>query len=79
MAALVAVLFIGALGIRLVDLTDLPNDFYMVRQYRSLLIARGMYYANLPTAPELKREIAVAQWQDPQRRLPTSSSRGRTR
>jgi 4-amino-4-deoxy-L-arabinose transferase-like glycosyltransferase len=35
-----------------------------VRQYRSLLIARGMYYANLPTAPELKREIAVAQWQE---------------
>lgn len=64
MAALVAVLFIGALGIRLVDLTDLPNDFYMVRQYRSLLIARGMYYAHLPTAPELKREIAVAQWQE---------------
>jgi len=62
MAVLVAVLFIGALGIRLYDLTDLPNDFYMVRQYRSLLIARGMYYAHLPTAPEWQRDIAVAQW-----------------
>jgi hypothetical protein len=60
--ALVAVLFIGALGIRLYDLTDLPNDFYMVRQYRSLLIARGMYYAHLPTAPEWQHDIAVAQW-----------------
>ncbi|MDP2993714.1 MAG: glycosyltransferase family 39 protein [Anaerolineales bacterium] len=60
--ALVAVLFIGALGIRLYDLTDLPNDFYLVRQYRSLLIARGMYYAHLPTAPEWQRDIAVAQW-----------------
>ena len=62
MAAFVVVLFIGALGIRLFDLTDLPNDFYMVRQYRSLLIARGMYYAHLPAAPEWQREIAVAQW-----------------
>jgi len=60
--ALVAMLFIGALGIRLYDLTDLPNDFYLVRQYRSLLIARGMYYAHLPTAPEWQRDIAVAQW-----------------
>ena len=60
--ALMVVLFIGALSIRLFDLTDLPNDFYMVRQYRSLLIARGMYYAHLPTAPEWQRDIAVAQW-----------------
>lgn len=62
MVALVAVLFIGALGIRLYDLTDLPNDFYMVRQYHSLQIARGMYYAHLPTAPGWQRDIAVAQW-----------------
>jgi 4-amino-4-deoxy-L-arabinose transferase-like glycosyltransferase len=62
MAALLFVLFIGALGIRLLDLTDLPNDFYMVRQYRSLLIARGMYYAHLPTVPAWQRDIAVAQW-----------------
>ena len=60
--ALVAVLFIAALGIRLYDLTDLPNDFYMVRQYRSLLIARGMYYTHLPTAPQWQRDRAIAQW-----------------
>jgi hypothetical protein len=59
--ALVAVLFIGALGIRLYDLTDLPNDFYMVRQYHSLLVARGLYYAHLPTAPQWQRDIAAAQ------------------
>jgi len=64
MVTLVAVLFIGALGIRLYDLTDLPNDFYLVRQYRSLLIARGMYYAHLTTAPEWQRNIAVAQWKE---------------
>ena len=39
-------------GIRLYDLTDLPNDFYMVRQYHSLLIARGMYYQHLTSVPE---------------------------
>jgi len=60
--ALVAVLFIAALGIRLYDLTDLPNDFYMVRQYRSLLIARGMYYEHLTSAPDWQRDMAVAQW-----------------
>jgi 4-amino-4-deoxy-L-arabinose transferase-like glycosyltransferase len=62
MKVLLAVLFIAALGIRLYDLTDLPNDFYMVRQYRSLLIARGMYYEHLTTVPDWQRNMAVAQW-----------------
>jgi hypothetical protein len=48
-ATQLAVLFVAALGIRLYDLTDLPNDFYMTRQYRSLIIARGMYYQHLTT------------------------------
>ncbi len=60
--ALIAVLFVAALGLRLYDLTDLPNDFYMVRSYHSLLIARGMYYEHLSSAPEWQREMAVAQW-----------------
>jgi 4-amino-4-deoxy-L-arabinose transferase-like glycosyltransferase len=59
---LLAVLFVAALGIRLYDLTDLPNDFYMTRQYRSLIIARGMYYQHLNDVPEWKRELAVSQW-----------------
>jgi hypothetical protein len=59
---LVSVLLIATMGIRLYDLTDLPNDFYMVRQYRSLLIARGMYYSHLPNVPEWQRETAIAQW-----------------
>jgi len=61
--ALIVVLFVAALGIRLYDLTDLPNDFYMVRQYRSLLISRGMYYEHLTTAPEWQRNMAVAEQQ----------------
>ena len=60
--ALVVILFIAALGIRLYDLTDLPNDFYMVRQYRSLMIARGMYYEHLSSVPDWQRNMAVAQW-----------------
>ena len=60
--ALLAMLFVAALGIRLYDLTDLPNDFYMVRQYHSLLIARGMYYEHLATIPDWQRNMAVAQW-----------------
>lgn len=58
----IGILFVLALGIRLYDLTDLPNDFYMVRQYRSLLISRGMYYQTLTDVPDWKREMAVAQW-----------------
>ncbi len=61
--ALLAALFLAALGIRLYDLTDLPNDFYMVRQYRAMLISRGMYYENLDSVPEWQRDAAVAQWQ----------------
>ena len=63
MTLLVIVLFCAALGIRLYDLTDLPNDFYMVRQYRGLVIARGMYYAGLEDVEEWQRQFAVAQWQ----------------
>jgi hypothetical protein len=61
-AALLVVLFVAGLGIRLYDLTDLPNDFYMVRQYHSLVIARGMYYAHLTNVPDWQRTMAVAQW-----------------
>ncbi len=60
--ALLVVLFVAALGIRLFDLTDLPNDFYMTRQYRSLIIARGMYYQHLTSIPDWQRTMAVAQW-----------------
>ena len=52
---LLVVLFVAGLGIRLYDLTDLPNDFYMVRQYHSLVIARGMYYA----APDHRPGLAA--------------------
>jgi 4-amino-4-deoxy-L-arabinose transferase-like glycosyltransferase len=59
---LLVVLFVAALGIRLYDLTDLPNDFYMTRQYRSLIIARGMYFQHLTNIPDWQRNMAVAEW-----------------
>jgi len=50
-------------GIRLYDLTDLPNDFHPVRQWRAVLIARGMFYQHMESAPQWQRDLAVAQWQ----------------
>jgi 4-amino-4-deoxy-L-arabinose transferase-like glycosyltransferase len=62
MTFLIILLFIAAMGIRLFDLTDLPNDFYMVRQYRGLVIARGMYYSISNGVEEWQREFAVNAW-----------------
>jgi hypothetical protein len=54
--------FALALGIRLYDLTDPPFDFHSTRQFRSAVIARGMYYARLSTIPSQQRELAIDQW-----------------
>lgn len=58
---LLAGLFALGLGIRLYDLTDPPLG---TRQLRSAVIARGMYYQGLRSAPEWQRDIAVAQWKE---------------
>jgi hypothetical protein len=55
------VIYALGLGIRLYDLTDPPLDFHSTRQLRSAIIARGLYYANLETAPEWKQERAQGQ------------------
>lgn len=57
-----ALVFGLGLTIRLYDLTDLPLDFHGTRQLHSALIARGMYYQNLPGIPEWQREMAMQQW-----------------
>lgn len=59
---LMVLFFCLAMGIRLYDLTDLPSEFYMVRQYRGLVIARGMYYAGLDAAEDWQRDFAVSEW-----------------
>ena len=58
----VAFIFLVGAAIRLYDLTDLPLDFHPTRQLHSALIARGMYYENLESAPAWQRETAVQQW-----------------
>lgn len=60
-AAVVIIFLVGA-GIRLYDLKDIPLDFHPTRQLHSALIARGMYYENLESAPDWQRETAVRQW-----------------
>src|SRR5262245_29595155 len=61
---MLALIFAMALGIRLVDLTDLPKEFDMQRQMYSFIKARGMYYSMARDVPDWKREIAVTQWQE---------------
>jgi hypothetical protein len=55
------VIFALGLAIRLYDLTDPPLDFHSTRQLRSAIIARGLYYANLASAPDWQRERAEGQ------------------
>lgn len=57
-----ALLLLLALGVRLFGLTNPPFDYNPTRQLRSAMIARGMYYAGLETAPEWQRQMAVRQW-----------------
>lgn len=54
--SLIVLIFIVLLGvgIRLIDLYDPPLDFHPVRQIRSALIARSIYYQN---APDVQVEI----------------------
>lgn len=55
-------IFSLGLGIRLFDLTDPPLDFHSTRQLRSAIIARSIYYQNLPSAPEWQRRRAGEQY-----------------
>jgi 4-amino-4-deoxy-L-arabinose transferase-like glycosyltransferase len=59
---IIILLFLLGLGIRLLDLTDLPLDFNPTRQLFSAIKARGMYYQYAPDAPAWKREMAIEQW-----------------
>ena len=62
--SIVIMLFVMGLGIRMVDLTDLPLDFHPTRQFLSAIKARGMYYQYANNVPEWQREIAVQQLKD---------------
>ena len=55
-------IFALGLGIRLVDLTDIPLDFHPTRQLFSALKARGMYYQAAPEIETWQQDMAVSQW-----------------
>lgn len=59
---IVILLLLLGVGIRMLDLTDLPLDFNPTRQLFSAVKARGMYYQYANDVPEWKREMAIDQW-----------------
>jgi hypothetical protein len=61
---MLAMIFLLALGIRLLDLTDLPKEYGMQRQMYSFIKARGMYYEIARDVPGWKQKIAIQQWQE---------------
>ncbi len=62
---IIAIFLLGT-GLRFIDLTDLPLDYFPQRQLRGAIIARAVYYQLLPNAnPELRSQaISVANTMD---------------
>jgi len=56
--SVLALLFVVALGIRLVQMNDLPLDFHPTRQYRSALISRALYYESQESVEDWQRRVA---------------------
>jgi len=57
--ACVIAIFVLGTGLRFLDLTDPPLDFFPQRQLRGAIIARGIYYQLLPSADPTLRDQAV--------------------
>lgn len=55
---IVVLLFVSALGIRLIHITRPPLDFAPIRQYQSAHIARGIYVEKNDSVPESGKQIA---------------------
>jgi hypothetical protein len=55
---IVGFLFIAAFGIRLCHIDEPPLDFNPTRQYRSAIIARGLYFESVESIPEWRKEVA---------------------
>ncbi len=55
----VVTIFVLGAGLRLLDLTDPPLDYFPQRQLRGAIIARGIYYQLLPSTDPAKRDQAV--------------------
>jgi 4-amino-4-deoxy-L-arabinose transferase-like glycosyltransferase len=57
--AIVIAMFLLALGIRMVDLTNAPLDYQPMRQLRGAIIARAFYLQMLPSADPASRAKAT--------------------
>ncbi len=55
---LLVALMVAAVAVRLYRVNVPPLDFHATRQYRSLLIARGFYFAGQDPIPEWQRRVA---------------------
>jgi 4-amino-4-deoxy-L-arabinose transferase-like glycosyltransferase len=55
----VVTIFALGTGLRLLDLTDPPLDYFPQRQLRGAIIARGIYYQLLPSVNPATRDQAV--------------------
>jgi 4-amino-4-deoxy-L-arabinose transferase-like glycosyltransferase len=55
----IAAIFLLGTGLRLLDLTDPPLDYFPQRQLRGAIIARAIYYQLLPSADPATRDQAV--------------------
>ncbi len=54
----IVIIFLVGTGLRFVDLTDLPLDYFPMRQLRGLIIARAIYYQFLPSVDPTLRAKA---------------------
>ena len=59
---IIILLLLLGVGIRMLDLTDLPLEFNPTRQLFSAVKARGMYYQFASDVPDWQREMAIEQW-----------------
>jgi hypothetical protein len=58
--SILLLLFLTAFGIRLFGITNIPMDYHPVKQYRSALTARAIYYSHLEDINELEKKTALA-------------------
>lgn len=65
--ALTVLVFAAGFGVRLVNLTEPPFDFYSTRQVRAAIIARGLYYETLPNLDPGIRHQGISAYQGMER------------
>lgn len=65
LGVILLLVLIYGFGIRMVDIGKPLVEFYRIRQYRSLHIARAIYFEGNESIPEWKREVAKQNEEEP--------------